>query len=282
MVFWHFFLAMSEDESGRDTIDASTKELENVERGTVSPVNVFDYQNSCRRCIHDGVQDSVEDLAASSISHSRLQGSTLLDRYVVERSQRARCRQVVTNAPEDADVSPVFLSERAYQAGLTDASLSANENYRSGATTGVFESGVQNVEVCLSLKKVHGRMVQEPLSGVQGLRYPDRVWYHSIIHVPCVFSRTDLENVHAAVGLALLRFRRSALTTADGTRKWCRSEVDPSLNDAVMRVSRASLSRSCWIDSINSLCMWCICLSRASMMLHGLIISQRHQRRIGR
>jgi hypothetical protein len=49
-----------------------------------------------------------------------------------------------------------------------------------------------------------------------------------------------------------------------------------------MRVSRASLSRSCWIDPINSFCMWCICLSRASMVLHGLIVSQRHQHRIGR
>jgi hypothetical protein len=171
MIFSHFFVAISEDESGRDTIDTSTKELENVERRTVSPVNILDYQNSRRRCIHDGIQDSVEDLAASSSSHSRLQRSTLLDRYVVERSQRARCRQVVTSAPEDADISPVFLSERSHQAGLADASLSAHKNYRSGATASVFESGVQNVEVCLSLEKVHGRMLQEPLSPVHGLRY---------------------------------------------------------------------------------------------------------------
>jgi hypothetical protein len=99
VVVRYFFVAIGKDQRGRNSLDTSPKKLENIERSSVGPVDIFDYHDSWRRPVGDCFKNCIEDLAALTSGDSLLQRATYLHGYVVKRTKRARGRQVVARTP---------------------------------------------------------------------------------------------------------------------------------------------------------------------------------------
>ena len=159
MVIRYFFIAIREDQRRRYSIDSPAQELENIEGGSVGPVDILDDDNGLLIAARDCIKDGVEHFASGTFNYRVLQDTAHLERYVVERSERPRRRKVIARTPQDPGIIAVIVSKRSDQTGLADTRLTANENNRAGATAGFKERPVHNLKICRSFEKIHNPSV---------------------------------------------------------------------------------------------------------------------------
>jgi hypothetical protein len=141
-------VAVAEDQQRARVADAAAEVLDEVERRVVGPVHVLEDDDRRRRRAGDLVEEGGEERGALAGPRQRgTQRRSGVGGGIVQRAERARSRQRLARAPENAaaDLRREALEERR----LADSSLAADEDgaaltARRGAG-GVGERGEQAV-----------------------------------------------------------------------------------------------------------------------------------------
>src|SRR2546428_10775535 len=128
---------------------AAPEEWQEIERGLVRPVNVFEYGQGRRALSAQlGEQGSEEFRASTATRHH-------LKIHVEHWAQRARGRQRVAAANQYPRTATRPLREPRDECGFADTGLAANEDEAAITGGGLTEEGVQAIQLVRALKQLH-------------------------------------------------------------------------------------------------------------------------------
>ena len=143
---------VGQHEQQRQSGDAAGEEPDEVERGLVAPVQVFDDEGTgpAAQCLEHGGEDLV--LGHRLPQHGRHRGADLAG-DVAERAERAGSAQGVAHAPQHRHRR--LLDELPQQDGLADARLPGDEHHRAAAVHGAAGSVAEHVKGMVALQQPH-------------------------------------------------------------------------------------------------------------------------------
>src|SRR5687767_6918055 len=126
MICSYLIVAVSDNEHGIDSIDPATKKLQQVECSFIRPVNVFDNRYGWRMSVRHLIKSGRKDRSARSFFfEQRKQLALSLMGYVVERAERARRKQRIARAPQNARLRLMRFDELLHKRRLADSRLAA-------------------------------------------------------------------------------------------------------------------------------------------------------------
>ena len=143
----HLGVAVAQHQQHPQRRDAPGDEAQQVQRGMVGPVQVFQQQHRAGRQLADGRQHLGKQAALrSTLGQRAAHRAAQHRRQVVDRPQLARCEQRVTAAPGHGAGVGQLAGKGFQQAGLAHARLAAHHHHlpaRGGAATGAAVQGGQ-------------------------------------------------------------------------------------------------------------------------------------------
>ena len=167
----HFVVAIGDHEQAVRSADTAAEKFQQVERGFVSPLRVFDDRNGRLTPALHLIEDGREDRGARGFLFQQLEQAALrLLRDVVERSERARCQQRIARPPEDARFRLMRIGEALDERGLPDPGLAANKRETTVAGGDGAEQTLQFVDEVFALEQFHsfpetGTFFERPMAG---------------------------------------------------------------------------------------------------------------------
>ena len=173
-------VAVAQHQHGRQAMDATADELDQIERRLVGPVNVLEHQHGRRRRARQLVEHGAEDRRpVVRPRQQRAQRRTGLAGDVVQRPERPRRRQRLAAAPEDAARAEAG-AERFQQAGLADAGLAAHQHRAAAALGGGARAGSERDQRVVALEQLRHlalrrRPASSPVSAASDSRLGDEL-----------------------------------------------------------------------------------------------------------
>jgi hypothetical protein len=137
-------------------LDAAAQVTHEIEGGLVGPMDIFNGQQRKRTAFADVREHRAKDDIAR-----RVFGQKLIERRIVEIEEwpeRARCREGVTVANDDASAGLDIVAERSQQDRLADAGLAAEQHQAAMPNTGLREKPLQLLPDVVSLEKFHSTL----------------------------------------------------------------------------------------------------------------------------
>jgi hypothetical protein len=148
--------AVRRHEQGGQGADAPAQHGQRVERGVVGPVHVLEHQHRRPRRSLELLDQQVVDLVRRRAGRQRVrEAGRDAAREIAERPQRARDRQVVAGARENARAAVEIVQEAPHQGGLPDPGLAADADGPPFARCGRCVCLGERLQRGLTLKKLH-------------------------------------------------------------------------------------------------------------------------------
>ena len=134
------------------------EEAEEIERGVVGPVDVFDDGDSRRQAPAQLTEERAEEPVAGGICRQQaVERAACLHGDVLQRAEGTGRRERVTDAAQHppAAVRGGLLAETGDERGLADAGLAADAHEPALTGRGLAQPAVERVEVLVPLQQVH-------------------------------------------------------------------------------------------------------------------------------
>ena len=136
--------------------DAPSQELEQIQRGFIGPVDIFNHHDGGKRALPELIQQSGEQRSSLCVAtHERRQAAFSLSGNIVERSQRARGKERFAGPPQLPCCPAMLVHKLLHQRRFADASLPADEYSPPMAGCGRTKEYRQLLETVVTFEKVH-------------------------------------------------------------------------------------------------------------------------------
>jgi hypothetical protein len=153
MIEAEFGIAVRDEKQHGKMRDAPPDELDQIQRGFICPVDIFEHHDGGERTLLELLEKSGEQhWTLRGATHERRQAAPRLGSDIVKWSKRAWGKERFAGTPELSDCAAMLAHKLLYQRRFADPSLSADQHRAPIAGRGRVQEYRQLIEIMVTFE----------------------------------------------------------------------------------------------------------------------------------